>query len=232
MSAHWMKTVIMVFLLVASLVASPGHGYAQTNAVPVHRLEQLSIQINQQLQVLSTNKSAASVRPLRDSMNTLEYSYLDELGSRKDIVSLWLKVLTAVDQDLDLSFDPTKPGDFSWHVRPPLDGPSGIQYPAGTAPETLKDLGARSNYVAAIQSNYKKAQAVDFQRQLHELNDDASTTLGQFLRSNYSSSQADKKELDEIIQPFALTPYRRKQWDGLVNSLPEKPAGDFPFQRH
>ncbi len=223
---------LSLLFLATFIAASAECGYAQTNVLSAHRVEKLSVQIDQQLQVLSTNKSAAVVLPLKNSLAVLEYSYLNEPGDRKDVAHLWLKVLTALDQDLDLNFNPAN-ADFNWHVRPPPDGPNGTQYPAGTAPETLKDPTARSNYLAAIQNNSQKAEAAGFQLQLHELNDQASSTLGQFLRSNYSSSSpADKKELDEILGQFALTPDRRKQMDGYMAALEKAPTGDFPFPKH
>jgi hypothetical protein len=102
-------------------------------------------------------------------------------------------------------------GDFTWNVTPPPDGEKGIQYPPGVTPETLKDPVARSNYVAAVRANNEGTQKKDFQLKLRSLNERASQSFEQYLKSFYTSSEMDKKELNEIIDKSKLSASRKQQ---------------------
>ena len=194
------KTIKFICLANAICAMAMNYGMAQTNDSSTLNL---SVQIEHQLLVLETNKTAESIQQLRAFINTLRNTQPD---NRKEQTRIWLKVLVMIDNNLG-----EVGGNFVWNVTPPPDGKNGIQYPSGVTPETLKDPVARSNYVAAIRANSEGTQKKDFQLKLHSLNERASQSFERYLKAFYSSSESDEKELNELLNQSKLSDSRKQQ---------------------
>lgn len=194
------KTIKFICLANAICAIAINHVAAQTNN---NSTLNLLVQMERQLLVLETNKTTESIQQLRSFVNTLRNTQPD---NRKEQTRIWLKVLVVIDNNLG-----EVGGNFVWNVTPPPDGDNGVQYPPGVTPETLKNQVARSNYVAAIRANNEGTQKKEFQLKLHSLNERASQSFERYLKSFYTSSESDKKELDEILNQSKLSDSRKQQ---------------------
>jgi len=159
--------------------------------------------IKNQISLFETNKTVESVRQMEDLANLLSVARSD---NRIELTTTWFDILQMIDANIT-----NNNRTITWHIIPPRDGTNGIQYPAGIAPEALKDPVARSNYEAAIKINNELIQNNNFQVALHTLEERASRSAEKYLKSHYALSKEDKEELKVILEKHALSPDRKKR---------------------
>lgn len=213
------KKIKVIFLIIVVGAIAIRDGLTQTNNTNDSSLP-LYGQIEHQIVMFETYRSVASVKQLDDSIDTLEtISFIN----RKEHAGIWIEILSMIDNNLNTNFDIMVP-QFSWVVKPPPDGTNGYQYPPGILPEVLKDPVARSNYEAAILENSKKAEKSHLQAALFRLNKRASSSFERFLKSSYTSSETDKKEISEMLGKAALSPARKQKINSIMGLSSEIPS--------
>jgi hypothetical protein len=163
----------------------------------------LSGQIMNRLSQFETNKSVEILKEVLTSLQNTE-----DGTSRKERCALWMEFLTVLDKNIDPNFNPTN-ANFSANLVPPPDG--GVQYASGVDPQVVKDPVARASYEAALKANKEKAQNYELQLKLHRVAPQAELQFNRFLRSSYTSSENDQRELNFILEHSKLSLSRKEQ---------------------
>jgi len=206
-----MNNIFKIFGLVGSFYAMTLNCLlAQTNNTDnlASKFEQ---PIMNQLLEFETNKSLDHIKVAIavDHLNTaIENLNNDQsILNRKQQTILWFKILATIDKHLDPNFNETN-ANFSLNVIPPPDG--GVQYSSGVDPSVIKDPIARAKYQAMLKTNRENAESYGFQSSLQRINKQANFGVEIFLKSFYTSSESDKRELNEILDQSKLSSLRKQ----------------------
>lgn len=132
----------------------------------------------------------------------------DVIGHRRSIVSAYAKVLKAVDGLSDPSFIPDHPPSIC--VMPPRE-PDGHQAPACADPKTVRDPGARAQYIAAIEQRSAEIRSYNAQMQIVGIANEVLGTLEIVLHRFHARAPDDSAALDEILRKSGITDARRAQ---------------------
>jgi hypothetical protein len=204
--------------------------FAQTKASTLNPSDQIKFQLlefNTNAMELEANKTLEPNKwffKMNDVMEKLKGTRSNLLNvspgmNRKDKAALWFDILAVIDKNTDPDYNPTNV-DFSISIEgptPPPDGIGGIKYAPGVDPSVLKDTTARSNYVAALIVWRDRIDKLNFQASLMRINSVVSRDVEIFLRSYYTSSEADKQELNEILEQSTLSESRKQQLRKIVS---------------
>jgi hypothetical protein len=173
---------------------------AQTNlvAAPMSRTNQIA----SELSGFETNKSLDQLRKAMQDIRNAK-SGID----RRQHAVLWLQVLTAIDNNLDVYYGTRNyvTNGFALSLVPPRDGTNGIQYPAGIPASYLKDSTARAQYEATLEINREHIATYNFQTNLRFIKQEADFSCRRFLSDDYTSSETDKDEFNEILGHSTLS---------------------------
>lgn len=129
-------------------------------------------------------------------------------AARKEGLLRWLRFLAALDREIDPGFAPLDtavPGA----PLPPVHGP--VQSNGEVDPATIPDPAARAEYVRALQASRKKHRWFSAQTQLRRLDEQAMVFVKVFLASNYTSSEADRQEMEALFSAAQLSEPRKKR---------------------
>jgi len=129
---------------------------------------------------------------------------LKRLALRRETLELWLKLLAAIDKNLDPRFDPNDQPRVS--VSPPPSG--GGQFPPGVSPSAIKDPQARRQYEAAIKQNKDKAVNYRLQTKLRRLDQKLTPQAERFIRLSFTTVPGDQKQLNEAVKKLIPNPHR------------------------
>ena len=129
---------------------------------------------------------------------------LKRLALRQETLQLWLRLLAAIDKNLDPRFDPNDRPRVS--VTPPPSG--GAQYPPGADPSVIKDPQARKQYEAAIKQNRDKAANYRLQTKLRRLDEKLTPQVERFIRLSYTTVPGDQRQLNETVKKLIANPQR------------------------
>lgn len=156
-------------------------------------------------------KWAAAMEQLKGTANSLE----NKQGvDRKEMAELWFAVLGVLDKHIDPNFVAPnffKTNDCYLNLVPPRDGPDGPVGPSGISPEALKNPAARAEYEEMLKRNKEHINNVIFQDQLLRVDNQVMTSVGRFIRTSYTSSESDKKELNETVDTAKLSSSRKQK---------------------
>jgi hypothetical protein len=136
-------------------------------------------------------------------------------GRRKNCLFLWLTILQTIDQNIDPKFNPEDVP--AKNVQPPPLG-NGVVLRPGADPAKIPDPQARADYEKAIAENRAKAINYRLQIQLGRLNEQLTPSAETFIRSAYTSSPDDQKELKSAIDGIIQNPERRTNLNKLLKS--------------
>lgn len=115
---------------------------------------------------------------------------------RGQVLETWLELLTVIDANLDPTFDEDDvPTD---KAMPPRVG--NTQFPPGVDPSLISDVDARREYERDIAANEQKAVRYRLQYKLRRLDERVPQALESFVLDAYTTSTADKLELEEAIR--------------------------------
>jgi hypothetical protein len=163
----------------------------------------------------SVDRFLATTEQMKGTVNSLENTRnLD----RKEMANSWFAIFAVLDKYIDPNFgtlDYFKTNGAALELDPPPDGPGGIRYASGTDPSALKNPEARAEYEAMLKTNWEHMNNTTFQDQLQHVNNQAMRGFGRFIRSSYTSSEADKKELNEMLEQAALSNARKQKLKNL-----------------
>jgi|GEM_PF-3868504 hypothetical protein len=212
------KTIRIAFVTIALNAFVSNMGLAQINDTNTLMFP-LYNQIEHQIVMLETYSLAESVKQLDDSIDSLETM---RFSNRKENAGIWIEILSMIDNNLDTNFDITAP-NVAWYVTPPPDGKNGYQYQPGTPPEVLKDPQSRSNYEVAILENKQRKKQLALQVALFHLNKRVNSGFEKFLKSSYTSSETDKKEIGEMLGKATLSPARKEKIKIILGFSSEVP---------
>src|SRR5437762_3432674 len=120
------------------------------------------------------------------------------LEARHRLVVNWCRALVAIDSVKEPGFDP----DADRIAINPSPPPG---YPSGVSPKSVRDAKARAQYEAAIAEHEKKKARDRAQLLAIELEDRAVGSAHQALERLYTSSAADRKEIDAVFQEASLS---------------------------
>ncbi|MGO9094223.1 MAG: hypothetical protein ACLQGV_03285 [Bryobacteraceae bacterium] len=129
---------------------------------------------------------------------------LKRLQLRRQTLELWLKLLAAIDQHLDPSFNPQDLPSVG--VSPPESG--GESLPSGADPSLIANPQARQQYVRAIQQNKEKAQRYRLQTSLRRLDQRLTPIAERFVRLSYTTVPGDQREAGETVRKLIKNPQR------------------------
>ena len=164
------------------------------------------IETNQSLldsQKAIDHEMARVEKSLRAAIVGLEFSHLNM--DRKERTILWFDILASIDRHLGKI-----PGvDISGHIRPPPGYKGRLGIDGMEMPDT-NDVTDYNYYMAARRANRRNAMNAGFQYMLHGENDDEATPYARkYFRSCYTS-EADKREFEDMLDHSKLSDARKK----------------------
>jgi hypothetical protein len=158
----------------------------------------------------AVNEMLMAMQPLKDAMNTLDNSWSPLV--RQQRAALWFEILSAIDTNLYSPFLTNNVGLVSMiEYIPPPAGYQGKVGLYGMLPPDTNDAAACSYYITARKTYRIRRFAVNIQTSLEYLNQEATARFEMFLRANYSSSDSDRKEFDQIVNTAPLSVSRQQQ---------------------
>jgi hypothetical protein len=128
--------------------------------------------------------------------------------ARKKGLRRWLRFLAALDREIDPNLvhpETAVPGA----PLPPVHGP--VMASGEVDPATIPDPVARAAYVRALQESKEKHRHFFAQTQLRRIDDKAMLFVKVFLASNYTSSEADRQEMEGLFSQPPLSEPRRER---------------------
>jgi len=137
----------------------------------------------------------------------------ERMEIRQQALRTWLKILATIDSKLNPNFDPEDVPEAN--IMPPRSG--GVRFPAGVDPKAIKDPAARAEYEAALKKNHDKAELYRLQTKLRRLDPRASSDVERFLKLYYTSTEADQREFDQLLDREALSASRRRKLKTLFH---------------
>ena len=154
----------------------------------------------------SSHEQAMALQPLKGAIESLRWHQSNV--DRKEKASLWLKVLAAIDRHLETNITSVSISGFI-HPPPGYKGKVGIN---GMLPPDTNNVADYSYYIADVKANRESAKKALFLQELQRINDwQANPSLKQFIKSSYTASEADKKELNELLDQSKLSDSRKLQ---------------------
>lgn len=158
----------------------------------------------------SFNELMGLSQHLKDAMTALDRS--NSSLNRQQRAILWMEILSAIETNLDSSFLTTNlsPVSINGYIPPPqgYKGKIGLY---GMLPPDTNDVADYSYYVSEKRKINEARLKVDTLQSMKNLNQEANAHIEMFIRANYSSSDSDKQEFDEIIKNTQLSAYRQEQ---------------------
>jgi hypothetical protein len=219
---HAQKTVIAIIVACIGHLSALGVASAST---------QSDARVSAALQALQRYKTSDSLRDLSSAVTmmdgTIDLTALTPqnfTAKRRNLVQAWAKILAAIEQSYDPTFDPADPRNLpSACVVPPKES-DGTQLPACADPNELKDPNARESYVAAIQTNNQLIERSNYYQQVLRLDERAMRGLQmsiQLLKSvEPEGTGTDFSALDAIVQQAGISQARRTKIDGFLSEQP------------
>ncbi len=125
----------------------------------------------------------------------------ERLAARRELLREWCRALSAVDRVKDPKFDPDDAPLLN--VMPPLQGGTQIP-PKATTP------AARKQYEAAVAANEKKKADRRVQFLARELEERIVESAQRLIGRWYTSSAADRNEIQSVFSETKLAPERQK----------------------
>ncbi len=157
------------------------------------------------------DKLMAAIKQIKGAVNSLETTHNTD---RREKANLWFDVLAVIDKNIDTNYGTVnyfKTNQFFINLVPPPDGTNGIVYFSGVAPSALKNPEARAKYEVMLEANREHGDNMKLQKELHNINKQATADVVKFFKSSYTSSEPDKMEFDEILKESALSDVRKQQ---------------------
>lgn len=179
------------------------------------------------MQSLQRYGSSHSFEDLRSALYTMESAA--DIGSltpsnfiveRRTLVRGWARILKAVEQSYDPTFDPSNANDLPNSCVVPPREPSGRQAPACADPSDVKDPQSRAQYIAAIRANDLRRQRTNRYRQLFNIDEAAMSSLEMalqlFNKVAPDNASPDFAALDDILKQAGLGDARRQTLDAWI----------------
>ncbi|MGA2599922.1 MAG: hypothetical protein ABSH09_23370 [Bryobacteraceae bacterium] len=157
------------------------------------------------LQEFAKTRDAGALEKAVDSLEEFDiWSVKNDLRleTRYRLLLNWSRTLRAIDSIKQPGFDPE------------ADPPLGHVAPAGggqSSALSAQDARSRSQYEAAVKENEKKAAIHKTQLLVIELEERAVESAHRVVDRLYTSSAADRKEIDAAFQEAGLSEVRRKE---------------------
>jgi hypothetical protein len=128
-------------------------------------------------------------------------------------LSLWLLILSSIDQKVDPKFDLKDTPMLS--VAPP----EGAQVPAGSNPQTIKDNELRQKYIESIKTNQEKTLEYNFQYKLLKLNSLATGDAQMYIRGVHLKTVDAKSRYLQIVEQSVVAPQRKAGLKNLATTI-------------
>jgi hypothetical protein len=133
---------------------------------------------------------------------------------RAEVLRLWLRMLSLLDQTIDPHFDPK---DVPSRVVQPPPTKGGVVFPPGVEPERIDDPAARAQYEKAIAANQAKIDHYRLQVELRRLDERITPRAERFIHDSYTSDPRDLAELRVAIDQSVTNPTRKTALSKLVS---------------
>jgi hypothetical protein len=130
------------------------------------------------------------------------------LTVRQEMLAAWCRTLKDVDRVKDPKFDPEDSPQLNVMPTP---GPGGAMETPSVDPKSVQNPQARKQYEAAIEANRKKKADRRVQFLVRELEDRAVERARRLIQRMYTTSAADRKEMDAVFTESKLAQSRREQ---------------------
>jgi hypothetical protein len=211
---------ILAFLLVCSPPA-----LSATQAEVAMRVSN-AMQLLQQYKPSPSVDDVQSLSVLRSAINAMESATdvpsltpQNFIQQRRLLVEGWAKIIKAIDNSYDPSFNPNNREDLpSTCVIPP----GGLQ--CGADPKEITDPQARAQYISQVQENEEKEKQVLHYKQVHILDMAAMSILRSTLELLRDvapeGGSSDYAALDAILQHNGLNQARRERIDVMLSATP------------
>lgn len=149
------------------------------------------------------------LQPLKQAVDIL-LSHQSSM-EKKTAAGLWFELLAVIDKRYDQNFLATNPPvSIGVWISPPPEYKGKIG-PSGMEPPSTNDMESYTYYVNAVNSVKDRAKKTNIQHELERLNNSVTFHVKRFLKSSYTASEADKKELDGILDHSKLSDSRKQQ---------------------
>ena len=186
-----------------------------------------STRIDLSSQALARFASSHSMSDLRSAVDALDGTIdignltpENFISTRRAIVGAYARVLKAIEQSYDPTFNPSNPADLPEVC---VKAPEGL--PSCTDPMDVKNAQARAAYVAAIQANALKANRAARYQQLYNLDQGAMVGLSMSLdllrKVAPTNIGPDFAALDGILRQAGLSDARRAKIDAMFYARPQ-----------
>jgi len=161
----------------------------------------------------------AAIRGLLSSLNLTSIDPKNYIARRRTLVEGWARILHAIEQSYDPTFNPNNPDDLPERCVTPPREPDGRNAPSCSDPRDVHDPKARAEYIEALQKNDEKVRRVSYYHDLHNIDDEAMASLEMQLRA-FSAVKAppDSLVLDNILQEAGINNSRRTEIDGWLRA--------------
>jgi hypothetical protein len=193
---------------------------SQTNVTENINMKSISSQIDQaigQLTEFNNNKSIDQLENAKMTMERIVYpDTTAQMPARQQLARMWLKLLATIDQNINTNFDVKDIKNYpTLTVIPPPSG--GMRLQSGADPEAIKNPAAHAEYIAALKQNQETAEKMNYQLGLRRIDQTASLDVERFFKTIYTTSVADQKELDDILNQSALSVSRKQKIKALFD---------------
>jgi hypothetical protein len=132
-------------------------------------------------------------------------------------LSLLLNFLTALDKHIDPKWNPKQKPVLP--ALPPIpDAPDLVN--AQVDLDAIKDPDLRARYEQAIKTHREKRQRYRVQLELRYIEERAIDDLKLFAERCFTSSSAERREFEELLQKSSLSEARKKKFRKLVRPRP------------
>ncbi len=180
-------------------------------------MEEISKQVAERLDAFHRTSELMELRRagnLVDSIDIRGAGSFDGRGAARGLkLSLWLKVLDAIDSAKDLNFDPSD--EPAARVLVPPGTRMKPDFPV-EAPEGIADPEDRRKYDEAVKANAEKTDHYRFQKELRQLDAELTGRADAYIKSQHLRSPQGLKEMNEAIAAHVRDQSRAAHLRSLV----------------
>jgi len=174
-------------------------------------------QVDQDLQDLHKNKSLDALRRASSLAESIKPETVAGVEQRRELrrsrLNALLKILAAIDQEIDPAFDP-KDVPSSTVAPPVIDG---VVLDSGIDPKHIKNPKVRKAYEQAIDRNAQKARRYAFQTGLRKIDAELMTEVRRIISGPYAATEPGRQEIRQALEKVLQEPDRRVQLEEVLN---------------
>ena len=177
-------------------------------------MDSIDQQVSAKFTQFENEHDATRVQEALDAIEAAERNMpVGDTAARKQAIARRLRFFAALDRNIDSTWDPRKVPTRG--VPPP--SPRGKVYPSGEVdPASISDPEVRTQYVEALKANKAENLRYSIQDQLRRIDERAMRFLAQMLTDRYTSSERDRRELEELLEASPASELRKESLRALM----------------